>query len=178
MIVGIAGPIASGKSALGRALAQHFSAKLISFGEYVRDQARARGIDTSNRRALQDLGQSLVAGNVQSFVERVFDWTDFHVGHHVILDGVRHSVVWNEVVNFAALHRETAKLIFLEMAEEDRQRRLAARGISRDEAASQDNHASEMDVPHRLRAEADLRVDALQDEAAMVATVRRVLGID
>jgi cytidylate kinase len=59
MIIGIAGPIASGKSTLARGLAQVFSLKLIGFGEYVRHEAQARGLDVADRRVLQDLGQSL-----------------------------------------------------------------------------------------------------------------------
>src|SRR4051812_5864726 len=109
MIVGIAGPIASGKSTLGRALAERFSAKLVSFGDYVRHKARTRAINISNRGALQDLGQSLVTGDVQSFVLDVFGWANFRQGSHIILDGVRHYTVWNEVLTFASSHREAAK---------------------------------------------------------------------
>jgi dephospho-CoA kinase len=177
MIVGIAGPIASGKSTLGRALAERFSAKFVNFGDYVRHIARTRAIDISDRRALQDLGQSLVTRDVRSFVLGAFEWVNFREGNHVVLDGVRHDTVWKEVLTFASLHREAAKLIFLEMLEDERQRRLAARGLSRDEAATQESHVSETDVQLRLRDDADLLVDALQDGPAMVAAVGRYLGI-
>ncbi len=177
MIIGVAGPIASGKSTLSRALATRFSAKLLSFGDYVRHVARSRGIDVSDRRALQDLGQSLVAGDVRSFVSGALDLANVSKSGDAILDGVRHHAVWTEIVTVASLNGQSAKLVFLDMPEQERQRRLAIRGLSRDQAVAQDSHACEADVQQRLKSQADLRVDALMTEAAMVAVIDRHLGI-
>lgn len=171
MIIGIAGPIASGKSTLARALAQEFSFKLIAFGEYVRHEAQARGLDVADRKVLQDLGQSLVDENVRSFVRGVFERAKIEAADRVVLDGVRHRSVWDEIVDFALSRRSIAKLIFLEMPEAERRRRLGARGMSYDQLVVQDRHASEADVHSWLAERADLRVDALQERDAMVASI-------
>lgn len=177
MIVGIAGSIASGKSTFGRALAKQCSANFVSFGDYVRYAACARGIDISDRAAVQELGQSLVAADARSFVLSVFAWANVAEQAHVVLDGVRHESVWKEILTFASEHGEAAKLIFLDVAEEERQRRLVARGLSREEAEGQDLHASESDVQFRLRAKADIRVDSQKHDPARLAAIGRDLGI-
>jgi dephospho-CoA kinase len=177
MIIGIAGPIASGKSTFARSLAGRHSFKLIGFGEYVRRVARARGLDAADRRVLQDLGQSLVDQDVKSFVEGVFDHANFSPAERILLDGIRHETVWDEIIAFAASQGSSAKLIFLEMPEEERQRRLSMRGLSEDQANAQDTHASEADVRDRLLNRADLRLGALQSEESMLASIAARLGL-
>ena len=56
-IVGIAGAIASGKSELSRTLARELNAERVSFGDFVRREAEARGVQ-STRENLQQLGSS------------------------------------------------------------------------------------------------------------------------
>jgi dephospho-CoA kinase len=177
MIIGISGPIASGKSTFARALAERFSAKLVGFGEYVRREACSRGLDASDRRVLQDLGQSLVDRDVKSFVAGVFDHANFSPNERIVVDGIRHETVWDEIIVFASSKRSSAKLIFLEMPEEERRRRLGARGLSRDQADTQDTHATEADVRNRLLDRADLRLDALQSEESMMSSVNARLGL-
>jgi dephospho-CoA kinase len=177
MIIGISGPIASGKSTFARALAGSFSFKLTGFGEYVRREARSRGLDAADRRVLQDLGQSLVDRDVKSFVEGVFDQANFTPTECIVLDGIRHETVWDEIVAFASSKGSSAKLIFLNMPEEERRRRLSMRGLSQDQANAQDTHASEADVRDRLLDRADFLVDALQPEVTMLASVAARLGL-
>ena len=178
MIIGIAGPIASGKSTLARALVKKFSLKLIGFGEFVRHEAKARGMDATNRRVLQELGQSLVDEDVAAFVHSVFARADFRPADGVVMDGIRHENVWREVVAYASLHGSTARLIYLDMPDEDRHRRLEARGISSDQSLAQDLHASEADVHNRLANQAELRLDALRPEDDMLATIAAGLELD
>lgn len=171
MIIGIAGPIASGKSTLARALSREYSLRLIGFGEYVRHEAQARGLDTADRLVLQDLGQSLVDEDAGSFVQGVFQRAKVRSADRIVLDGVRHCSVWDEILSFASSRGSTARLIFLEMSEPERRRRLDARGMSYDQALIQDRHASEVEVHARLADRADLRLDALQERAAMLAYI-------
>jgi dephospho-CoA kinase len=178
MIVGIAGRIASGKSTLARALAGKYSFKLISFGNYVRQEAQAQGLDVSDRQVLQDFGQSLVEQSGTSFVRRVFHQANYKAEDRVVLDGVRHESVWDEIVAFGSSHRSPVALIFLEMAEEERRRRLTARGLSLDEALAQDRHKSESDVDARLSSKASIHIDGLQDQESMLATIGVRLGLD
>jgi dephospho-CoA kinase len=177
MIVGISGLIASGKSTFARALARRYSLKLIGFGEYVRGEAQARGLDAADRRVLQDLGQSLVDQDVKSFVGGVFDHANFSPTERIVLDGIRHETVWDEIVAFATRQGSSAKLIFLEIPEEERRRRLSVRGLPQDQANAQDTHASEADVRDRLLDRADFRLDALRSEESMLASVAARLDL-
>ena len=72
---------------------------------------------------------------------------------------------------FASSHGSTATLIFLDMPESERHKRLDARGVSGDEVLTDDWHASEVDIHAKLADMANLRVDALQDRAAMLAYI-------
>jgi dephospho-CoA kinase len=177
MIIGIAGSIASGKSTLARALANEFSLKLIAFGDFVRQEARARGLDVGDRQVLQDLGQSLVDEDVSSFVAGVFTRADYRAEDRIVLDGVRHESVWEEISALAASHESTASLVFLVMPEEERRNRLTARGLSADQVSALDRHASEADVRVRLAEKADIRVDALQSREVMLALIAHQLGL-
>lgn len=178
MIVGIAGRIASGKSTLARALAGKYSFKLISFGNYVRQEAQAQGLDVSDRQVLQEFGQFLVEESATSFVHGVFHRASYKPEDRVVLDGVRHESVWDEIVAFGSSHRSPVALIFLEMAEEERRRRLTTRGLSLDEALAQDQHKSELDVDARLSSKASIHIDGLQDQESMLATIAARLGLD
>lgn len=178
MIVGIAGRIASGKSTLARALAGKYSFKLISFGNYVRQEAQARGLEVSDRQVLQDFGQSLVEESATSFVRGVFHRANYKPEDRVVLDGVRHESVWDEIVAFGSSHRSPVALIFLEMAEEERRRRLTARGLSLYEALAQDRHKSESEVDARLSSKAGIHIDGLQDQESMLASIGVQLGLN
>jgi dephospho-CoA kinase len=178
MIVGIAGRIASGKSTLARALAGKYSFKLISFGNYVRQEAQARGLEVSDRQVLQDFGQSLVEESPTLFVRGVFHRANYQSEDRVVLDGIRHESVWNEIMALGSSHRSPVALIFMEMAEEERRRRLTSRGLSPDEASVQDRHKSESDVDARLSGIANIHIDGLQDQESMLASIGVRLGLD
>lgn len=171
MIIGIAGTIASGKSTLARALACEYSLKLVSFGEFVRHEARARGLDPYDRLVLQDLGQSLVVEDVGSFIRGVFGFAKVQPADRIVLDGVRHHIVWDEIVTFASMRGSIARLIFLEMPDQERLRRLISRGISMDRILLEDRHVSEKEVHVGLTEKADLRLDAMLDHDVMLAYV-------
>lgn len=178
MIIGVAGPIASGKSTFAKALAQRFSLKLIGFGQYVRHVARGKGLDDSNRRILQDLGQSLVEDDARAFVQGVFAHASFQRTDGVVLDGIRHDSVWLEILAFASSHGSIARLVLLDMPEEERRKRLKTRALSLDEIEEQDRHPSEADVRDRLPSRADLRLDVLQPQELLLASVGGSFGLE
>lgn len=176
MIIGIAGQIASGKSTLGRALAARLDAKLLSFGAYVRHIANEQGIDPTSRQALQEFGQKLVDESTTAFVENILTWGNYTTGQRIIFDGIRHEPVWLEIVAFARRNNDTAKLIFLEIPEQERQRRLAARGLTAADTSTFDKHASERDLGGYLRNSADLRLKGQNDTVDLVETIIRTYG--
>lgn len=173
MIVGIAGKIASGKSTLAGAVAVRLEARRLGFGDYVRSIAESRGLDPSDRRVLQSLGQDLVTKSPSAFVNGVLSFGGYAPPENVVFDGVRHWTVWQEIRALAAQAHGVAYLVFLDMPEDIRRQRLLARGLRSETADALDGHASEVDLEARLRRAADLTLDARLDEAQLVEKVAR-----
>jgi dephospho-CoA kinase len=177
MIVGIAGKIASGKSTLARALAARLDANLLGFGDYVRATARSRGLDHTDRQTLQDIGQQLVTDDPAAFVCGILSWVDYKSGRQpIIFDGVRHNAVWEQITEFARRNGDTAILVYLDMPESQRQVRLAARGLDREEASVFDQHSSEREIDTHLQIAANLRLDAERHTTELVEAVLRACG--
>lgn len=86
MIIGVVGPIASGKSMLSDALVKRGFTKL-SFSAEVREEAKNRGIPIE-RSALQDLGNDMrqKKGN-DYWAQRVI--AKIEKGRHHIIEGIR-----------------------------------------------------------------------------------------
>lgn len=121
-IIGISGQISSGKSTLAKALANTLNGQVISFGNFVRTEAAKRGIDVG-RVALQQCGEELIRElGAKEFVGRVFDLLAISTPF-LILDGVRHIVVWQVIQDLVVKNA----LIYLDIEEEERFRRLVQR---------------------------------------------------
>lgn len=171
MIVGIAGKIASGKSSLARALADRLKARRLGFGDYVRFVAVSRGLNPSDRAILQNLGQDLATRDPSAFVTSVLSFAGYSPREDIVFDGVRHEAIWHAIQAVAAGNHDVTLLVFLDMPEEMRLRRLAARGLGREAAKEFDQHASESDLEVLLRKAADMTLDARLDELQLVDKV-------
>jgi dephospho-CoA kinase len=177
MIVGIAGKIASGKSTLARALAARLGAKHLGFGDYVRATAQSRGLDHTDRLTLQNLGQQLVTDDPAAFVCGILSWADYKSAHRpIIFDGVRHNVVWEQIMEFARRNGDNAILVYLDMPESRRQARLAARGLDKEAASAFDQHSSEREIDTHLQSAVNLRLNAELDTIELAEAVLRACG--
>lgn len=85
----IIGPSASGKSTVGRLLSADLSRPLISFGAYVRAEAKRRSLQADNREDFEKLGAEIVIqrGHDQ-FLQDVLSAQDATA--RIVLEGVRH----------------------------------------------------------------------------------------
>jgi cytidylate kinase len=175
MFIALAGPMGSGKSTVSRALAERLGAKILAFGDYVRFCATDRGLDARNRAVLQDLGERLVAADPVAFVRDAALWAGHQPGDPIVLDGVRHEIVWDAI---SALSRETAEralLIYLDVPADERANRLRSRGISDDAIAGFNAHPSEHDLEKRLSPRAGIRLDSRLPLPTLVDSVLRSL---
>ena len=102
MIIGIAGKIASGKSTFARAIAARLKARRLAFGDYVRSIAESRGMDPSDRRILQTLGQDLATRDPSAFVSGILSFAGYLPPENIVFDGVRHEAIWQEIRAVAA----------------------------------------------------------------------------
>ena len=110
IIIGFSGKIGSGKTTLSMAVAKALNWPHASFGNYVREVVRQRGIEES-RKVLQEIGASLVE-NPDEFCHSLLEQSGWKPGQHLIVDGVRHAKIVD------ALHRATEPsrvfLVFVE----------------------------------------------------------------
>src|SRR5437870_2728091 len=89
MIVAFAGRIASGKSAVSRAVAERYAVDRVSFGDAVRGEAARLGLGES-RATLQDLGEELIGAGWDAFCSLVTDQVQWDGLRPLVVDGVRH----------------------------------------------------------------------------------------
>jgi dephospho-CoA kinase len=166
----------SGKSTLARALAETLDANLLAFGEYVRAYAKEHGLAAESRSVLQDTGQQLVERDPRAFVQGALAWLQHQPSQHLVLDGIRHESIWDEVNGAASERGQIAKLIYLDVREDVRRRRLRARGLSEAGITAFNNHPTERRLRERMRPKAHILLDGEQELAALVQMVTRGLG--
>jgi len=118
IVVGFAGAIGSGKTAISTAIAEARNLPRVSFGDFVRAEARRRGLDDTSREVLQGLGEVLIVEGWEAFCAKVLDQAAWQPGQSLVVEGIRHA---------AAVHTLRAivapvpfVLIFLNADEETR----------------------------------------------------------
>lgn len=170
LVIALSGRTKAGKSTIAYALAEQLGWSSASFGDYVRDQAR-RANQPEDREALQELGAELIAR---------LGWDEFcrrtlaHAGIEepstpCIVEGVRHLDALD------ALRRVfepfPVYLVHLDVANEERDRRLASEGVSAERGAAWERHSTERDVAQALPDRADLRVPVGETPEQPVAAI-------
>lgn len=169
-VLAFAGGIASGKSTLSQAVAQSLGCPRVTFGGYVRTEAKRRGV-SDDRKTLQRIGEELVAQDAEGVCRAVLAQAAWLPGSALVVDGVRH-------VNIVDLLRRLVapsgfRLVHVSASEQARSRRLVSRGGNKSELRTLDTHSTEKDVPDRLRELADLRVDGENPLEAVIDEVSR-----
>ena len=166
-VLALAGPPAAGKSTLARHIAQQTGARNIAFGDYVRANAAAMGLDT-NRETLQRLGQALLeASGAEAFCCHVLRSAGgTPTDRPVIWDGVRHVAVLDAL---SALYGPELRLVYLDPPIGVRLNRL---GILQHELAVIDQDATEAER-ERIRERSDL----VCDEPELDHLSRRVMTL-
>lgn len=169
MIVTLAGAIGSGKTTLARALADRLGWPAASFGDYVREQARQRGLDPGSRKVLQDLGQSLVEADPERFLAEALAWMNYDAAAGLVLDGLRHESVWRALrAHSDKFPEQPMVLLFLDTPNDIRHARLRDRGLDEAAIAAADGHRAEQDLTAHLRAAANHRLTGLGSVAELV----------
>jgi dephospho-CoA kinase len=160
LILAFSGGVDSGKTTISRAVAAQLSWRWGSFGDYVRNQALQEHLEASDRRALEDLGQSLVSSNVEQFVRSFLSSVDWSPGINLVLDGLRHLEVRD---GLAQLTRPSQiAVVCLEVPLTLREHRLRGKGET-DDLLQIDSHPVERQTFGALREAANLRLDSSGD---------------
>ena len=160
VIVGLAGRRGCGKSTIGRRLEQEHGFAFVSFGDVVRREAVARSlpIDTP---ALQTLGRRLIdEWGWERFCRAVLAGAS--VPDKVVIEGIRHRLAVEALRGLLA--PDHFRLVFIQIAEQQRLVRLRLRGRPGDSDAGTDSDSIEQEVDS-LRGLAEFEVSG-EDECA------------
>jgi cytidylate kinase len=153
-VVCFSGRIASGKTTVSRTFAQRAGTALMSFGDYVRSEARARNLDECDRRVLQELGEALINEHGWiDFCRNALALSGWDGSSSLTVDGIRHAEA------YAALRRLVAplrtRLVYLEVSDETVENRRVVRGLDNSPSGNE-THSTEIQVVGSLSQMADV----------------------
>ena len=165
VVIAFAGPIGSGKSTVSVAIAEALGLSRASFGEHVRSVAKQRGL-TQDRETLQLIGSELIENGWGSFCKAVLSQAGWKKGDGIVVDGIRH------IEAIEALLRMTVPskfvLVFISIAEKERQIRLVRKGIKdKENQLKIESHSTEVQVKS-LEGKADLILDGTRPSLELV----------
>ena len=156
IVLGFSGRIGSGKSTLAGLVASSLQVPCVSFGDYVRALASTKGLNSSDRAVLQELGSKLVQ-TPEKFCQDVLSQVNYQSGQSLVVEGVRHR----EVVD--VLRRQVAPARFVLVYVKVSERRIE--GMLYDEGNADKivddlvQHDTERQVTTILESMADIIVD-------------------
>jgi cytidylate kinase len=158
-VVAIAGRTRAGKTTLATRLSGYTDWRWASFSNYIKAEAERRQLPKT-RISLQDLGALMIERlGFPSFVEGMLDHAELETSvAPFIVEGVRH------LGTLAALRETLApvevRFIYLDVSDQERNRRLAEEGVSAAEGEEWERHSTEREVVDGLAEEADPVIDA------------------
>jgi dephospho-CoA kinase len=154
LVLGFSGRIGSGKTTISTAVAEYLGIPRVSFGDYTRAMARYLGIDDSHRETLQDIGAFLMR-YPEALCRKVLEQAAYEAGQPLILDGIRHPRVVDEIRKLVAPAQLV--LVYIGTAEAELARRHELRS-DQDELRQLEQHATEFHVLNSLPRLADVYV--------------------
>lgn len=167
-VIAFSGRRASGKSIVSSEVAKTLKWKWASFGTYLRVAAKNEGVSDSTEN-LQELGAMFVK-EPDRFCREVLSYSGWQAGEPLIIEGVRHREVMESLRKIVAPLE--ARLVFLDVEEAERMRRLEEREPSSDERTKAiEEHSTERQVKEILPAEADFRIRTDQEPEAVVRRI-------
>ena len=174
MVLAFSGKIGSGKSSVSMAVAESLHLPWVSFGDYVRKQAKAQELEPT-RQHLQDLGQALLLADADAFCAAVLAQTP-DVENGLVMDGIRHSNVLRIIKRLVAPQQVIH--IHLLLDEDLREERVVGRQgvVELDEQRRMSNHPTEEQVFELLPSIADLAIGSFDTLDAVVQKVK--IGVE
>lgn len=166
MVLAFSGKIGSGKTTLTTMLAVRLGWPRVSFGEYVRQLAIQRQLEPT-RQVLQALGETLLDESIEEFCKRVIAQADWQATGNLLIDGVRHISVLDQLESL--VHPHQLNHVHLTLGEHERAARLVGR---LEDVAQIESHSTEVEVPVLLPAKADLVIDGFVDVEKNVAFIQ------
>jgi len=131
MVIGIAGPTASGKTSVAKMLAHTYGAQCIRYSSILSEMAREHFLDPTDKATLQNLyldertrrGEDFLAKELRTRVAGMD-------APHIVVEGNRRLVDVEALRNIAADRAEPLVLLFIDASVEARFQRYNERRIS------------------------------------------------
>ncbi len=155
MILLLAGVSKSGKSHVAKHLSEITDWPRVSFGNLVRRIAEERELPATFE-SLQELGQRLVEESPSDFLNSAFEFWGVTSDSDVIIDGLRHKAVFDEL---SKKSNRPIKLVLVETRESELRKRHEEAGTDFDSART---GVVDLNVDDKLAAEAHLVVDGCE----------------
>ena len=152
MLLCISGKINSGKTTFAKELSRAIEWPKVSFGDFVRKEARRRGLDSS-RKTLQNLGESLLSSNIKFFCHSVLAEANWKRKMPLIVEGVRHQEVLDTLKKIASPERVV--LIYINTEDHIRFSRMLVSG----QGVPDERHSTEIQVQDTLLNKADVVIN-------------------
>jgi hypothetical protein len=169
-VVGLAGPIASGKTAVGTGLAEALGVPFGSFGRVIRVIARSKGI-SENRENLQRLGQFLVDNDPMKLCREVLNDVGWLPGKSAVIEGFRHPSIVDTLRQL--VKPVTFRLVYIDV---DLGTELARTALPGPAIMEYRADPTEVQVPS-LKNVADLCVSGTTPIDRIVTQIRKAFGL-
>lgn len=170
IVIGISGPIASGKTTFGTRLSEYLGCSIGSFGQVVREVARQRRLGM-DRSILQRIGQDLADGDPAKFCRDVLAAAGWKPGESAVIEGFRHVSIVEAMRQI--VYPAEFKLLFLDV---DLSTELARTGLPRSTMQLYQSDRTESQLS-QLRQLADSRLDGSNSMEENLLRVRKVFGL-
>jgi len=168
-VVAFAGKIGSGKTTITKSLADLLAWPRASFGDYVREEARQRGMKDT-REVLQALGTEILRAEPGNFCQSVLAHSGWNAGQNLLIDGLRHEETIEIIRRLT--RATTVSIVFVKISEEVRLERLMGReGSDVKYRTMVEAHSSEAQVTSILAGKANFTVD---NDGPLEATVSAI----
>jgi len=158
-VIAFSGAIGVGTAALSTDVASLLGWPSVRFSDFIRIEAKTRGEDPEDRGVLQRIGQELVRERLGHFVSSVLSMADWRGAGNLIVDGVRHVEVLEELRR-QLRDSTTVYLVHIEMDDQTRaDRAKRADGFPDAEFIRYDRDITEAQMQRVLPSYADLTLD-------------------
>ena len=154
---GFSGRIGSGKSSISKYIAKKNNMKYISFGNFIRQVAKKRGL-REERETLQLIGNEMIQKGIYKFCMMVLDYYDWKPNENVIIDGIRHIEIFNELKSIFSPN--TILLVYISTDKNILLKRNIDRGIIDNTHLQEiENDETELDVKFKLQQISDYTIN-------------------
>ena len=164
-ILAFSGAINSGKTTISQEIASKLDWKKTSFGDYIRSIAKQRGVEQS-RENLQQLGEKEIEFDCKNFCNSVLSLVNWEKGENLIIDGIRHKEVLDNLKTVTS--PSDVYLIYIDLDLKNREQRSQN---SESELKKYDSHSTEKQVVYTLPKIADLVIDGNKKIEEIVSEV-------